>query len=161
METMSSHSRRRTARIRPPPKRTNPTISAPDESRATAPAASVSRPRVARATFSTIVLSNSQAMSSVISRSAMATPNLRTSPGARVIRSDEVPTAADTLRPDRADAFAPRCRARRLHHPPSEGVEPAPAPGDVQQLDATERLRDSGVDDEVLAHRLEAQHGSQ
>ena len=40
--------------------------------------------------------------------------------------------------------------------PPTEGVHVAPAPGDVEQLDAPQRLRNRRIDDQVLAVGVEA-----
>src|SRR5829696_4056357 len=43
----------------------------------------------------------------------------------------------------------------------SEGVDAAPAPGDVKQLEMTDADRERRVDDQMLAERLEPKHRPQ
>lgn len=57
----------------------------------------------------------------------------------------------------------PGARPRRLEldATPPEGVDPAPAPGNVEECDQPNALGKSRIDDEIVAARLEPEHGSQ
>src|SRR5947207_3903598 len=52
-------------------------------------------------------------------------------------------------------------RPSDLDEAASEGVDPAPPPRDVQQLEAAEGVGDGRVDDEVVADGLEPEQGAQ
>ena len=57
-------------------------------------------------------------------------------------------------------ALRPRFRAAPVDGDPAaaEGIDPAPATGDVEQLEVADRVRQCRVDDEVVADRLEPEH---
>src|SRR4029450_4216563 len=55
-------------------------------------------------------------------------------------------------------ARAPAGRLFELKASAREGVDPAPAPGDIEQREQADALGQRRVDDEMIADRLEAEH---
>src|SRR4029450_3189627 len=55
-------------------------------------------------------------------------------------------------------ARAPAGRLFELKASAREGVDPAPAPGDIEQRQQADALRQRGVDDEMIADRFKAEH---
>ena len=53
------------------------------------------------------------------------------------------------------------CLAVDVDPAATEGVDAAPAAGDVEEFEPADPLRQRGVDDEVVALRLEAEHRAQ